>query len=131
MEQPIILFDGVCNLCSGSVQWIIRHDKRGHFKFASLQSDFGKNLVAKYNIDPSLDSVLLVFKSRYFSKSTAALHIAKECNGLWKILFVFIIVPRFFRDWIYNFVAKNRYKWFGKKEECWLPNTDLEARFVE
>lgn len=128
--MKIILFDGVCNLCSGAVQWIIKHDKKNVFKFASLQSETGISLVKKYAIPENTDSVILINEEQVYVKSSAALHIAKYCSGLWPLLFAFIIVPPFIRNTVYDWVARNRYKWFGKKESCWIPTPELKQKFI-
>ncbi|AXT59757.1 DUF393 domain-containing protein [Aquimarina sp. AD10] len=131
--EKIILFDGVCNLCNSAINFIIKRDKKGIFRYASLQSEIGEKLIADRNIDISkIDSILLIDpKIAYYHKSTAALHIAKELSGLYPILSVFLILPKFFRDWIYDIVAKNRYKWFGKKESCMIPTAELKALFID
>lgn len=131
--EKIILFDGVCNLCNSAINFIIKRDKKGIFRYASLQSEIGEKLIANRNIDISkIDSILLIDpKIAYYHKSTAALHIAKELSGLYPILSVFLILPKFFRDWIYDIVAKNRYKWFGKKESCMIPTAELKALFID
>ncbi len=131
METPVILFDGVCNLCNGSVIFIIKRDAQSKLKFASLQSAFGTEQMQRFHLPvSSLNSVLLVKDGRLFQKSNAALEIATMMNGLWPMLYVFKIVPRFIRDFIYDWVARNRYRWFGKKEECMIPTPDMKARFI-
>jgi predicted DCC family thiol-disulfide oxidoreductase YuxK len=131
IRQPVILFDGVCNLCSGAVQFIIKRDKKDVFRFASLQSSFGQSVLKKYKL-PSheLSSVILVENDIIYTRSTGALKVAKQLSGGWPLLYMFIIVPRFIRDAVYNYVAKNRYKWFGKKQECWLPTPALKNKFI-
>lgn len=131
--KKIILFDGVCNLCNGAINFIIKRDKKNVFRYASLQSEIGKKLIAERKIDTTqLDSILLIDpKLAYYYKSTAALHIAKQLSGLYPLLSVFLIFPTFFRDWIYNIIAKNRYKWFGKKESCMIPTPELKALFID
>ncbi len=132
-NKKIILFDGVCNLCNSAVNFIIKRDKKDIFRYASLQSEIGKKLILERNIDTSsLDSILLIEpKIAYYHKSTAALHIAKQLSGLYPILSVFLIFPKFFRDWVYNIIARNRYKWFGKKESCMIPTPELKALFID
>lgn len=131
-DNHIVLFDGVCNLCSNSVKLIIKNDPKGLFKFTSLQSKTGKSYVDKYDIDTSkTDSIVLIKNGKSYVKSSAALHIANKMKGLYPLLFGFIIIPSSIRDLIYDFIARNRYKWFGKKDECWLPTPDLKARFLE
>ncbi len=131
--KKIILFDGVCNLCNSAINFIIKRDKKDIFRYASLQSEIGKKLIAERKIDTSkLDSILLIDpKVAYYYKSTAALQIAKQLSGLYPLLSVFLIFPTFFRDWIYDIIAKNRYKWFGKKESCMIPTPELKALFID
>jgi len=131
--KKIILFDGVCNLCNSVVNFIIRHDKNDVFRYASLQSDIGIKLANERKIDTSkLDSIILIDpKIAYYHKSTAALHIAKQLSGIYPLLFVYIILPKFIRDWIYDIIAKNRYKWFGKKDSCIIPTPELKSLFID
>ena len=128
-NNHIVLFDGLCNLCSGSVQWIIQHDKNEVLKFTSLQSEIGKKLCTEYGISEEYDSIIYIKNGTVFYKSTAALNIARHC-GVWKFWYVFIVVPAFIRDFIYDLIAKNRYRWFGKKTVCWIPNPQLASRFL-
>jgi predicted DCC family thiol-disulfide oxidoreductase YuxK len=131
-SHPVILFDGVCNLCSGAVQFVIKRDKKNVFRFASLQSSFGQNLLEKNRLPTtSIKSLILLENGKIFSKSTGALIIARRLSGAWSLLYFFIIVPSFIRNSIYDFVAKNRYKWFGKKESCWIPTAELRSRFLD
>ncbi len=130
-DVPVVLFDGVCNLCNISVIFIIKRDTKSKLKFASLQSEYGVDQMKKFNLHPSaLNSVLLVKDNRLFQKSNAALEIASMLDGIWPMLYVFKIVPRFLRDFIYDWIAHNRYRWFGKKEECMIPTPEMRARFV-
>jgi predicted DCC family thiol-disulfide oxidoreductase YuxK len=130
-NKKIILFDGVCNLCNGSVVFIIKRDKKDVFRFAAIQSDEGQELIQKHNIDTlKVDSILLINGERYFSKSTAALKIARHLSGGYPLLYGFMILPRFFRNWVYDIIARNRYKWFGKKESCMIPTPELKAKFL-
>jgi predicted DCC family thiol-disulfide oxidoreductase YuxK len=129
--NPIVLFDGVCNLCNGSVQFIIRHDRQGRFRFASLQSSVGQDLLARFGMDPGrLDSVILVEGDRWYKESDAALRIARGMSGGWKALTVFRVIPRPIRDAVYRLIARNRYRWFGEQETCWLPTPELRGRFL-
>lgn len=131
--HPIVLFDGVCNLCNGTVQFIIDRDPSGAFRFAALQSDAGKTaLAARGRAAPEgePDSVLLLDGDRVYERSDAALRIARRLSGAWRLFFVFIVVPRFLRDLVYRFIAKHRYRWFGKTEECRVPTPELRARFL-
>ena len=130
LEKSIIFFDGVCNLCNGSVQFVIERDKKNQFKFAALQSDFAKLELAKHNVDlTNSNSFMLLENGKLYQQSTAALKVAKQLSGWWPVLYVFIIVPAFIRNWVYSYIAKNRYKWFGKQESCWVPTQTLKAKF--
>jgi predicted DCC family thiol-disulfide oxidoreductase YuxK len=127
-----VLFDGVCNLCNSSVQFIIKRDRKGIFRFASLQSEFGQGQLSRFSIDGSkMDSVILIKAGRVFMYSSAALEITRHLRGAWPLFYVFKIIPPFIRDFFYQIVAKNRYKWFGKKESCMVPNQELKGRFIE
>jgi len=131
MTEPIILFDGVCNLCNASVQFVIRHDPQARFKFAALQSATAEKLLQNCAFDrASLDSVILVEDGRVYIESDAALRIARKLGGGWWLLAGFSIVPRPIRDAVYRFIARNRYRWFGKQESCMMPTPDLRARFL-
>jgi len=131
-DHPVILFDGICNLCNASVQYVIRHDPKHIFRFASLQSFFAQKILSKYNLPLNDYNSFVLFKdNRVYTRSTAALLVAKRLKGAIKLLSVFIIVPRFIRDGVYNIIAKKRYKWFGKKEACWLPSPELKSLFLE
>ena len=130
-SQPIILFDGVCNLCNHTVQFVIRHDPGAIFKFASLQSDKGRELSNHYGLTQSgPGSFVLIEDNNAFTRSTAALKVAKRLKGLPVLLYVFIIVPPFIRNAVYDIIAKNRYKWFGKKDSCMIPNASEQSRFL-
>lgn len=131
-QLPVILFDGVCNLCSNAVQFVIKRDKKSAFRFSSLQSAFGQNLLKHYNLpNAGFDSLILFENEKIYTKSTAALMVAKRLSGAWPLLYFFIIVPPFIRNTIYDMVAQNRYKWFGKKETCWVPSRQLKIRFFD
>ena len=128
----LILFDGYCNLCSGTVQFILKHDRKAKFRFASLQSEYGKTILQKHRLPTdSFGTFVLVESDIVFTKSTAALRIVKSLTGMWPLLYVAIIIPRFLRDAIYNLVARNRYKWFGRRDSCWLPKIDWRERFMD
>jgi predicted DCC family thiol-disulfide oxidoreductase YuxK len=130
-QQSIILFDGVCNLCNRAVQLVIKRDKYNQFLFASLQSEEGKKILADNNFyDNKMNSFLLVENGKVYDHSTAALRVFKKLKGLRSLLYGFIIVPRFIRDGVYAFIAKNRYQWFGKKDECMIPTPELRAKFL-
>ena len=130
-SSPIILFDGVCNLCNKSVQTVLRKDKAGIFKFASLQSDAGQKLLKQYNLPTeNFGSFVLIQNNEVYLKSTAALMVAKQLSGPIKLLYGFMIVPTFIRNFFYNIIAKNRYKWFGKMDECMIPTPEIKSRFL-
>ena len=129
---PIILFDGVCNLCHRSVQFVLPRDKKKVFRFASLQSSVGQSLLKKYGLaDGQTDSFVLVEKDRAYTRSSAALRVVNKLKGLWPLLTVFWIIPRPLRDWVYDYVARHRYRWFGKEESCWLPTPEWKGRFLD
>lgn len=128
--EKIVLFDGVCNLCSASVQFIIKHNSRKNLSFASLQSDFGRSQLSKFQASPEVKTIALIKDGRIFFRSDAVLEICKDLNGLYPMLFVFKVVPQPVRDWVYNYAAKNRYRWFGKKDECWIPTPEWKSRFI-
>jgi predicted DCC family thiol-disulfide oxidoreductase YuxK len=125
------LFDGVCNFCDRSVQFVMKRDPEAKFTFASLQSGAGERVKEYYKIDPSLDSMILVEEGTYYTKSTAALKICKNLKGLWKVFSVLLVIPKPIRDFFYNIVARNRYKWFGKRESCKLPSPEERSRFLD
>ncbi len=131
VTEKVILFDGVCNLCNSSVQFIIRHDTEAQFRFAALQSPFGQQQLKKFGIhQDALNSVILMRDGVAFQRSDAALEIVRDFNGMWRGLYYFKIIPRFLRDWIYDRIAKNRYSLFGKRDECMIPTPELKARFI-
>jgi predicted DCC family thiol-disulfide oxidoreductase YuxK len=128
---PIILFDGVCNLCNASIQYVIKHDPDQLFRFASLQGQTGQQLLKEYDLtENDLNSFVLIRDKKAYTRSTAALYVARELKGSIKLLYGFIIVPPFIRNAVYDFIAKNRYKWFGKKDSCMIPTADLQSRFL-
>jgi len=129
--QPVIFFDGVCNLCNASVQFVIAQDKKDQFKFTALQGDFAKEILPKFNADSEkLNTILLLEDGRLYTKSSAALRIARKLNGLIPLLYAFIVIPKFIRDWVYDIVAKNRYRWWGRQESCWVPTPELKNKFL-
>ena len=130
-EKKVILFDGVCNLCNSTVQRIIKNDKKDIFRFTPLQSAVGMVMVTELGIDTAkTDSIILVEDESYFVKSTAALKIARGLSGTYPLLYGFMIVPSIIRDWVYDYIAKNRYKWFGKQNSCMLPTPELKKKFL-
>jgi predicted DCC family thiol-disulfide oxidoreductase YuxK len=139
----VVLFDGVCNLCNASVLFVIDRDPRGRFAFAPLQSEAAARLLAKRGYrgagaggapggvpGAALSSVLLVEGDRVYERSTAALRVARRLAGAWPLLYAFVAVPRPIRDTVYDWIARNRYRWFGKGEACRIPTPELRARFV-
>jgi len=132
MDPAIILFDGVCNLCNASVNFIIDRDPKNRIRFAPLQSETGKRLLQKFNLSTTeMDTLLLVEGEKYYTKSTAALRIAKRLQGPWPLLYSLVVIPPFIRDAVYRRIAKNRYNWFGKMEACRIPTPELRGRFLE
>jgi predicted DCC family thiol-disulfide oxidoreductase YuxK len=131
LVEKIILFDGICNFCNASVHFIIKRDPQAHFRFASLQSEAGKEMLAKYRIPKDINSLIFITGERYYTKSSAALRVCKHLKGFWKLFYIFILVPRPIRDRFYDFIARNRYKWFGKRESCMIPTPDIRKRFLE
>jgi len=126
-----ILFDGVCNLCNSSVRFVIKHDKNAVFKFASLQSDAGQQLIATHGLATNaFNSFILIENNKVYLESTAALRVARQLNGLLPLLYSAIIIPPFIRNSVYKYISKHRYQWFGKREECWLPTKELSERFL-
>lgn len=131
-ETHILLFDGVCNLCNSIVQFTIKRDPKEKFKFASLQSESGQELLKKFNLPTNdFDSFVFINGNKYFLKSSAGLHVLKELGGFWKLFYVFIIFPRPLRDFVYNIIAKTRYKIFGKQDACMIPTPKLKQRFLQ
>ena len=129
--HSIILFDGVCNLCNGAVNFVIKRDPGNVFKFAPLQEKQGALLLKTHAIDiQKLDSIVLIENGNVYTKSSAALRIARKMSNLWSLFFVLLIIPSFIRDGVYDFIAKNRYKWFGKKEQCMIPTQGLKEKFL-
>lgn len=128
----IVLFDGVCNLCNWAVNFIMKHDPAQNFKFASLQSEKGKELLREFNVSLDEESVVFIRKDgRTFVKSDAALNICSHLKGPVKFLSIFTLLPRFLRDSVYSFIARIRYKFFGKKEACRIPTKEERARFID
>lgn len=132
IEKAVIFFDGVCNLCNSSVNFVIDHDTKGSFHFASLQSDYAQAILARYGVNPEkLDSIVLVQSGTLYQKSDAALEIARHLSGGWSWLYGFKIVPRFIRNHVYDWIAINRYRWFGRTDACRVPTSELRQRFID
>ncbi|HYK75230.1 MAG TPA: thiol-disulfide oxidoreductase DCC family protein [Pseudoneobacillus sp.] len=129
--STIILFDGVCNFCNSSVQFIIKRDPSGIFKFASLQSEMGRKRLQQVGLSEDIESIVLIIDDKYYIKSSASLQICRRLNGAWKLFYILRVVPVPVRDYFYNFIAKNRYKWFGKKKSCSLPTPEIRDRFLD
>lgn len=130
--KQLVLFDGVCTFCNNSVRFIMKRDKNDVFRFASLQSELGQQMTKERGIDTSnIDSIILIeFGTAYYIKSTAALEIAKQLKGAWPILGIFLYLPESLRNAIYDFIARNRYKWFGKKENCPMPTPEERNKII-
>ncbi|NNL55937.1 MAG: DUF393 domain-containing protein [Woeseia sp.] len=132
-DMSVILFDGVCNLCESTVHFVVRRDKNGQFHFAPLQSNAAQELLSshQYSFD-TLSSVLLIVDDTLYRKSRAALQIARRLDGAWPLLYYALFwIPRFIADPVYDFIANRRYRWFGKKPDCWIPDDDLRKRFID
>ncbi len=130
--ERIIYFDGVCNLCNASIQFILNRDPKGKFKFCALQSPRGKKMIQENGFSAeSFDTFLLSENGTLYTRSTAALRTLKELSGGWPLLYGLIIVPAVLRDFVYRLVAKNRYRWFGKKESCMVPTPEIRSLFLD
>ena len=128
----IIFFDGVCNLCNNSVDFIMRRDNRRVFRYAPLQWGYAQNLLQDYQVDTSAMSTIILLKNeKVYNRSNAALEIARDLRFPWPLLYAFKIVPRFIRDWVYDIVSRNRYNWFGKKDTCRVPTAEESSLFLE
>lgn len=144
-SHPILLFDGICNYCNRWVNFIIRHDKKKKFRFAALQSDAGKRLLKQYNIPEATDppannnknngcragSAVLIYNDKFYLKSSTGLHVLYHLGGIYSLAFVFIIIPAYIRDFYYDIIARNRYKWWGKRDACMIPSADVRERFLQ
>ncbi|HEV2984313.1 MAG TPA: thiol-disulfide oxidoreductase DCC family protein [Vicinamibacterales bacterium] len=129
MVRAVLLFDGVCTLCNGFVQFVIQRDPAGRFQFATLQSDAARRLLQAAP-QPLPDTLVLVENGRVFLRSTAALRVARGLKFPWPLAFVLVVVPRPLRDWVYDILARNRYRWFGRRDVCMVPTPELRARFL-
>lgn len=131
-DGPVILFDGVCNFCAWSVQFVITRDQRGACRFASLQSETGRRLLREHGLDAeAMDSFVLVEGAKAWRESDAALRVCRYLCFPWRVLVVFVIVPSFLRDPFYRLIARNRYRWFGKSDTCLVPTPEMRARFLD
>lgn len=126
----IVLFDGECNFCDASVQFIIKRDPKGYFQFAAQQSDIGETFKREYAVPDTLDSILVIDQHKVYNSLDAALQISKHLNGLWSYLYVLKVIPKPIRNVVYKFIAKNRYAWFGKKDSCMIPPPEIRNRFL-
>ncbi|WP_099465046.1 thiol-disulfide oxidoreductase DCC family protein [Parabacteroides provencensis] len=130
VHPNIILFDGICNLCNGVVCFLIKRDKKAIFRFAAIQSETGQNLQKQFTINNDNQSIIYIRKGKYYQQSTAVLYIFKDLKRGWELLFPLITIPAFIRNYLYLIISRNRYRWFGKKETCMLPNKEIRDRFV-
>jgi predicted DCC family thiol-disulfide oxidoreductase YuxK len=131
-KNPLVLFDGVCNFCNYWVNFAIKRDRKNKLLFTPLQGETAKRVLPKYNLNPtSLSSVIFIDAGKAYTQSSAAIRICKHLGGRWKLFYGLIIIPKFIRDFIYNIIARNRYKWFGKKESCMIPIPELRERFLD
>jgi predicted DCC family thiol-disulfide oxidoreductase YuxK len=131
MTHPVVFFDGVCNLCNASINFIIVRDTNDKFRFAPLQSEYAQRHFLKTSeklLD--IDSIILFENNRFYIKSTAALRIARHLGGFWQLFYAFIIIPPFIRNFIYDIIARNRYRWFGKREQCMIPDEKIRIKFL-
>lgn len=129
--KSIILFDGVCTLCNASIDFVMKRDPKNRFLVGALQESVSKKVLSDFQVDPAyLDSLVLVEKGKIYFRSTAALRIAKGLGGLWSLLYIFIILPTFLRDPVYDWIGKNRYRWFGKKSTCRMPTAEERKKFL-
>ncbi len=131
-DRPVIIFDGVCNFCNYWVNFAIKRDRKKKLKFATLQGVTAKQLLLQHHTNPtSLSSVILIDNGRAYTQSSAAIRICKYLDGGWKLFYGLIIIPKFIRDFFYYIIARNRYKWFGKKDNCLVPTSELRERFLD
>jgi len=132
MVEPIVLFDGVCNFCSDGVKFVIHRNRGSNLRFCQLQSPKGKQLLAEYGlVDPEMSSMALIANGKLYLKSSAALKVCSYMDMPWPALFIFIAVPKRIRNTVYDWFGRNRYRWFGKKDACWIPDAEIRQRFLE
>ena len=131
-HQPTILFDGVCNFCNNAVNFTIRKNTKANILFAPMQSEAGQKLLQQYNLPADdMQSFIFIDEGKIYKQSTAALKVCRYLRGLWPLCYGFMVVPKFIRDGIYNWIAKNRYKWFGIRQACMIPTAEVKARFLK
>jgi predicted DCC family thiol-disulfide oxidoreductase YuxK len=131
-DHPIILFDGVCNFCNYWVNFSIKRDKNKILRFTPLQGETAKKLLSQFDLNPNkLSSVILIENGKVYTQSSAAFRLCKHLDGGWKLAYGLMIIPKFIRDFFYNIIARNRYKWFGKKEACMVPTPEVKERFLD
>ncbi|MDF2448143.1 MAG: hypothetical protein K0R26_647 [Bacteroidota bacterium] len=131
INKPVLLFDGFCNLCHASVQFVLKHEKKPDLLFCSLQSEKGLQLLKAHSIDPQVtNSLVLIENGKAYKKSSAALRVTKYLRGAFQLSLFFMIIPAFIRNAVYDFISKNRYKWYGKKETCIIPVSEMKSRFL-
>ena len=131
-ENPIILFDGICNFCDGAINFVLKQDKKGVFRFAPLQSEAGQKILQQYKLPiKDFESFVFIDDGKIYKKSAASLKVMNKLPWYWKGLQIFWIIPGFIRNAIYDFIAKNRYKWFGKKDSCMIPSPKIRSRFLD
>jgi predicted DCC family thiol-disulfide oxidoreductase YuxK len=130
--MEVILFDGVCNLCNGAVNWVIKHDKQNRFKFASLQSDYGRQVINRFQLNSGyLNTIVLLDNDRVYLRAEAVLRILKHLEGIYSVAYIFNVLPSPILSFFYNIVAKYRYRWFGKKDSCMVPDVSVKQKFIE
>lgn len=130
-KYPIILFDGICNFCNAAVNFTIKKDKKKQIKFAAFQSEAGRKILLQYGLPADdLRSFIFIEHGKVYTRSTAALRVCKYLNGAWPLCYALLIIPGFIRNAAYDLIARNRYKWFGAKENCMMPTPDIKARFL-
>lgn len=130
-QQPVILFDGVCNFCNSAVNFVIKRNAKANIFFTPMQSDAGQKLLQQYNLPVhDMQSFIFIDEGKVYKQSTAAFRVCRYLRGLWPVCYGLIIIPNFIRDGIYNWIAKNRYKWFGMRQTCMMPTPEVKARFL-
>jgi predicted DCC family thiol-disulfide oxidoreductase YuxK len=130
-HHAVVLFDGVCNFCDNTVQFVLRRDKAGYFRFAALQSEAGQALLKDHELPTEhFDTFILLENGKIYKRSSAALRLVRKLSGGWPLLYGFILIPRFIRDFFYSIIARNRYRWFGKKDACMIPSPEVRSRFL-